>query len=94
MDRRSEKVDYFRSPVDEATAGLDNANARVSFIPKFEFTPELYEEIFPGEPLSVEVGLEFGRSLIWGGPAVVEALAQADGSPGEATRRFLADRAN
>ncbi len=92
MDRRSGKVDFFRSLVKDASEGLEDANVRVHFIPKFEFTPELCEEIFPGE--GVEVGLYLAPKLIWGSPAMAESLAQSHGPPGEAVRRFLTDRAH
>ncbi len=93
MDRRSAKVDFFRSIIDEIPAP-PSGEVRVRPIPKFEITPELCEEIYSGEPLSVEVGLGFARWLIWGNPAVAESLAQNDGPPGEAVHRFLADRAH
>ena len=93
MDRRSAKVDFFRSIIDEIPAA-PSGEVRVRPIPKFEITPELCEEIYSGEPLSVEVGLGFARWLIWGSPAMAESLAQNDGPPGVAVRRFLADRAH
>ncbi len=93
MDRRSAKVDFFRSMIDENPAPPSGV-VRFRPIPKFEITPELCEEIYSGEPLSVEVGLGFARWLIWGSPAVAESLAQNDGPPGVAVRRFLADRAH
>ena len=94
MDRRSAKVDFFRSIIDEIPARPDGGEVRVRPIPKFEITPELCEEIYSGEPLSVEVGLGFARWLIWGSPAMAESLAQNDGPPGVAVRQFLADRAH
>ncbi len=73
MDRRSAKVDFFRSIIDEIPAP-PSGEVRVRPIPKFEITPELCEEIYSGEPLSVEVGLGFARWLIWGSPAVARSL--------------------
>ena len=66
--------------------------------PVFEVSDEMIEEIFPGESVSVECGIELGRSAIWGPPAFATAILQGthseDAPIREAMRRFIADRAN
>ena len=89
MDRRAAKVDFFRSLFRDAPV-----DGRLYIMPKFEYGPKLCEEIYVGEQESVEFGLELARRLIWGPAAFIEDYAQSEGPPGEATRRFIADRAN
>ena len=69
-------------------------------------TDELKEEIYPGEPISVQVGIDFARNVIWGSPDFGVAILQGAFSEikqrahsekekiTEAMRRFIADRAN
>ncbi len=73
------------------TSGSFHPGQRVSF------TPELLEEIYPGEHLSVEVGLELGRWVVYGSPGMLEAAREGDavGDPiQQAISRFIADRAH
>lgn len=63
-------------------------------IPRFEWGPELLEEIYPGESESVELGLGVGRFMIWGTAAMWEHMARNQDAIGDAIRRFIAERAN
>ena len=61
--------------------------------PKFQYTPELLEHIYPGEPVSVEVGLTLAPKLSI--PGVAEGLARERNDPlSKAVGRFIADRAH
>ena len=67
-------------------------------IPKVHLSYQQTEEIYPGEPISVEVGIGFARNLIWGSPNFSTSILQGTDSEGapirEALSRFIADRAN
>ena len=75
-------------------------------LPKIDVSDELKEEIYPGEPISVEVGIGFARNVLWGSPNFAIAILQKSCSEfvqrappdDEAIRiamsRFIADRAN
>ncbi|MDA1044998.1 MAG: hypothetical protein O3C57_07225 [Verrucomicrobia bacterium] len=94
LDRKSEKVESFRALAKKVSKGTEDRQAVFRPIPSFEFTPELCESIYPGEQVNVELGLGYGRLLIWGPPFLTEIAAQGDGPTEEAVRRFIADRAN
>ena len=67
---------------------------------------QLIEEIFPSEPVSVRIGIEFARNVIWGSPEFATAILQGAYSEivqrthsekekiTEAMSRFIADLAN
>ena len=56
------------------------------------------EEIFFGEPVSITVGIELARNLIWGPPnfstAILQGKHSEDAPIREAMSRFIAGRAN
>ena len=76
--------DYAESPQgqEKFRAALENQNVNIDWIkevaekaggsifslPKVNVSDELKEEIYPGEPVSVEVGIGFARNVIWGSP--------------------------
>lgn len=66
--------------------------------PVLEISDEMKEEIYPDETISVDVGIEFARGMIWGSPNFTTAFlrgAQPESDPIKiAMRRFVADRAN
>ena len=106
--------EYTESPQgqEEFRATLENPNVNTDWLkevaeeaggnffslPKVNVSDELKEEIYPGEPISVEVGIGFARNVIWGSPNFATAFLQGtstDGAPiREAMSRFIADRAN
>ncbi len=87
MEHNEDKIEAFRSIA--AEAGVTSRP-----IPKIDLTPELCEEIYPGEQTSVEFGLTLGRWLIFA-PRFGNAFMPKEGSPeAEAVSRFRADRAN
>ena len=92
LEQKGDKVDFMRSIVKEATG------AHLHITPVFDISDETIEEIYPGESVSVECGIELGRSVIWGPPAFATAFLQGTSSNGapirEALSRFIADRAN
>ncbi|MCH8316406.1 MAG: hypothetical protein IIA64_10570 [Planctomycetes bacterium] len=92
LEQKGDKVDFMRSIVKEATG------AHLHIKPVFDISDETIEEIYPGESISVECGIELGRSVIWGQPAFATAFLQGTSSNGapirEALSRFIADRAN
>ncbi len=92
LEQKTDKVDFFRSMIKE-TAGV-----HCHIKPVFDISDETIEEIYPGESVSVECGIELGRSVIWGPLAFATAILQGTSSDGapirEALRRFIAGRAN
>ena len=92
LEQKGDKVDFMRSIVKEATG------AHLHITPVFDISDETIEEIYPGESVSVECGIELGRSVIWGPPAFATAFLQGtrseDAPIREALSRFVADRAN
>lgn len=92
FEQKSDKADFLRSLVKHVPDG--NCYIR----PVFDLSDETMEEIYPGEPVSVECGIELGRSVIWGSPNFATAMLQETHSGGgpirEALSRFIADRAN
>lgn len=92
MDVKAQKVESLRRLASEISRA---AAAGFRPIPRFGFSPGLYEDIYSGEPESVELGLEVARFLIWGSDDYRAHMAKsARGPVGEAIRRFIADRAN
>ena len=90
LERKAEKVGVLRS-MSKGTGPI------VHLRPVFNISDELIEEIYPGEPDSVTVGIELGRTLIWGPPDA--AAAYLEMLPGHeptviALSRFVADRAS
>ncbi len=91
LDEKAEKVDFFR----ELLEGLSRRGGVVHLRPVFELTDALKEEIYPIEPVSVEVGIELARTLIWGPPGLASILLKDPQDPMTvAVSRFIADRAN
>lgn len=86
LDDKSETLNQMREMVPEGSTFKP--------IPKVNATPEFCETIYPGEPLSVETGMEAGRHVVYGPAGVAAALALDKGPIGEAVRRFIADDAN
>ena len=46
-------------------------------LPKIDVSDELKEEIYPGEPISVEVGIGFACNVIWGSPHFATAIIRS-----------------
>ncbi len=92
FEQKSDMVDSLRSIVKDA------ASANLYITPVFDFSDETIEEIYPGESVSVEYGIELGRSVIWGSPNIATAILQGtdseDAPMRQALSRFIADRAN
>ena len=92
FEQKSDMVDSLRSIVKDA------ASANLYITPVFDFSDETIEEIYPGESVSVEYGIELGRSVIWGSPNIATAILQGtdseDAPMRQAISRFIADRAN
>ena len=91
FDEKAEKVDSLRA------LGKRLEASSVDLRPVFEVTDTLKDEIYPGEPDSVEMGIEFARFMIWGTPNIAEIMLNR-GDPKDpisrAISRFVADRAN
>ncbi len=91
LERKGEKVGAFRTTV-------KGTGAVVYMRPVFNIPDELIEEIYPGEPDSVNAGIELGRTVIWGPPGAAGAFLQSRGPEHDpiaiALSRFIADRAN
>lgn len=94
LDERAARPNPFHDMLKEA--GIETG--AFFAIPKINLPDHLIEEIFPGEPLSVEVGIAFSRWIIWGPPNFAAAFLQRPGCENEpmtvALSRFIADRAN
>ena len=92
FEQKSDKADFLRSMVKHVPGGICYIR------PVFDLSDETIEEIYPGESVSVECGIELGRSVIWGSPNFATAILQGTHSSGgpirEALSRFIADRAN
>ena len=92
LEQKGDKVDFLRSIAKEATG------VHLHIKPVFDISDETIEEIYPGESVSVECGIELGRSVIWGSPNFATAMLQGTHSSGAPIRnalsRFIADRAN
>ena len=59
LDEKAGKIDIIR-------ALFQGSDAIVHPRPVFEVSGATKEEIYPGEPVSVDAGIELARSLIWG----------------------------
>lgn len=92
LEREDGFGDWFRNTLTEDLP--EGHSIRCHPIPAFTFSPDLLEDIFPDERLSVEYGLELARHIIYGPDFFNEGLASEDGPTGQAVRRFLADRAH
>ncbi len=91
LDEKAAELDDLRSFIGKATG------AAVQAIPVIQLTDTLKEDIYPGEPASVEVGIEFARLAIFGSSTVLEIMtsrADPDDPISRAISRFVADRAN
>lgn len=105
LDERDAKPNALHDMLKEAA---EEAGGDYFSLPKVDVSNELKEKIYPGEPISVEVGIGFARNVIWGSPNFATAILQGaysrlleatptldDPDPiREAMRRFIADRAN
>ena len=59
FEQKSDKVDSLRSITPKEVPA-----ANLYIRPVFDFSDETIEEIYPGESVSVECGIELGRSVI------------------------------
>lgn len=91
LERKAGKADFFDSLV-------EGTGVVVYKRPTFNLSDEKIEEIYSDEPASVRVGIEVGRTVIWGAPGVASVLLQSKDSEHDpiaiALSRFIADRAN
>ena len=88
----SDKADAMQRHVDAL-----GATSSILLVPRFNFGPELFEEIYPGERTSVEVGLELGRWVVYSGFGLLEEMAKDDKTDEpvqKAVLRFISDRAH
>ena len=94
LERKAGKIEFFQNMAPEGASGLGGGPA-FRPIPKFELTAEQYEAIYPGEPMSVELGIDLGRWLIWGPESLFASWSDAtSNSPiDQAVRRFSLFRA-
>ena len=91
MDQKAGTVESFRSLAREVAPG----EATVHLIPKFDFTDDDCDSIYPDEQDSVRMGLEFARHLIWGPPGfLADGMMAGDDPLAEALRRYLSDGAH
>ena len=91
LEEKAEKVDFLRS-FGEAADG-----ATVHLRPVFEVPAAIKEEIYPGEPRSVDTGIELARGIIWGPPGCASHMlkdADLEDPMMAALSRYVADRAN
>lgn len=91
LERKGTKANAIRSLGE--VLGADTIHIR----PKFDLSGTLKEEIYPGDPDSVDAGIELGRGIIWGPPGFASAmLVDADLTDPmmAALSRYVADRAN
>ena len=88
LNDKSHKVDFFHSLARDT-------GAHVYIRPVFKLTEEQKDDIFPGDPVSVDVGVELARTILFGPSGIVDALLSGDHQDPVyiAVHRFLSDRA-
>ena len=90
LDQNAEKASVLRSML--------TAPGVVAYLrPVFDVSDKLIEDIYPGEADSVTVGIELGRTIIWGPPDAAAAYLEmlpGHEPAGIALSRFVAGRAN
>lgn len=91
LEEEAPSADALRS-IGEALGG-----ATVHLQPVFEVPDDTKEEIYPGEPDSVDAGIDLARRILWGPPNFAsDMLKDADLKDPiiAALSRFVAERAN
>ena len=88
MEQKAEKANFLRSL----------SPSGVNLRPVFKITDAFKEDIYPGEPDSVEVGFELARTIIWGPSGCASALLDQKVEKTTpitvAVSRFISDQAN
>lgn len=89
FDTKAGTVDFLRGLV-------KGHGTSIAMILKINASPELLEEIYPGEPVSVEVGLYLAGFIAHGeiGPKMAEMYLNGDDAIAQAVQHFIADRAH
>ena len=91
LDEKAAKADFLRS------LGKDMGATTVHLRPAFKVSNSLKEEIYPGESVSVDAGIELARGIIWGPPGFASAMlvdADLNDPMMAALSRYVAERAN
>ncbi len=90
LEEKAEKVDFLRSM--HKAPGVT-----VHLRPVIDVSDATKEEIYPGEPDSIDMGIELARSVLWGPPGYAATLlegADLEDPMMAALSRFVADRAH
>ncbi len=90
MDEKAGKLDAFRDV-------FQGSGAVVHPRPVFKISDATKEEIYLGDLVSVDAGIELARSLIWGPPDFASIMlkdADLEDPMMAALSRYVADRAN
>ena len=102
LDERDAKPELHDILTEEAS----EAGCILLSFPKVKLSDQQIEEIYPGEAVSVHLGIAFARNVIWGSPDFATAILQGafceikqrthsdNKLIIEAMSRFIADRAN